>query len=130
MSLVATRCELVRPGAVIRYWISGSRHGPRVVLLHGATLDHNAWEEQVRALRGRYRVVAPDLRGHGASVLDGRFRVEDALADVLALLDVLESERPDTPTVICGLSLGGNIAQEVVFRAPDRVDALVVADST
>jgi 3-oxoadipate enol-lactonase len=130
MSLVARRCELVRPDTVIRYWVSGPRSGPRVVLLHGATLDHHAWDAQVRALRGRYRVVVPDLRGHGESVLDGPFRFEDALADVLALLDVLEAERPGSPTVIGGLSLGGNLAQEVVFRAPDRADALVVADST
>ncbi len=104
--------------------------GEPVVLLHGFLFDRSLWREQTAALGDRFRFITPDLRGHGESELDGRFRFEDALADVLALLDVLESERPDTPTAIGGLSLGGNIAQEVVFRAPERVDALVVADST
>jgi 3-oxoadipate enol-lactonase len=99
-----------------------------VVLLHGATLDHHAWDAQVEALKKRYRVVVPDLRGHGESTLEGPFRFEDALADVLALLDAVD--HPGIPVTLGGLSLGGNLAQEVVYRAPDRVDALVVADST
>jgi 3-oxoadipate enol-lactonase len=124
------RRELIRRDATIRYWVSGPAQAPRVVLLHGATLDHHAWDAQVEVLRKRYRVVVPDLRGHGESTLEGRFRFEDALADVVALLDVLDAERPGTPITLGGLSLGGNLAQELVYRLPDRVDALVVADST
>lgn len=124
------RHELVRPDATLRYWVSGPAQAPRVVLLHGATLDHHAWDAQVDALSERYRVVVPDLRGHGESTMEGRFRFEDALADVLALLDVLDAEHPGGATTLGGLSLGGNLAQEVVYRDPDRVDALVVADST
>ena len=130
MFSTTTRRELVRPDARIRYWVSGPARAPWVVLLHGATLDHRAWDAQVDALRTRYRVVVPDLRGHGESTIDGPFRFEDALADVLALLDVLDAERPGTPVVLGGLSLGGNLAQEIVYREPHRVDALVVADST
>jgi pimeloyl-ACP methyl ester carboxylesterase len=124
------RHELVRPDATLRYWVSGPAHAPRVVLLHGATLDHHAWDAQVDALSERYRVVVPDLRGHGESTMEGRFRFEDALADVLALLDVVDAEHPGSPITLGGLSLGGNLAQEVVYRDPDRVHALVVADST
>jgi len=130
LPLTPKRRELVRPGATIAYWVSGPVSAPRVVLLHGATLDHRAWDAQVDALRERHRVVVPDLRGHGESTMDGRFRFEDAVGDVLALLDALEAERPGAPTALGGLSLGGNLAQEVVYRAPDRIDALVVADST
>jgi 3-oxoadipate enol-lactonase len=127
-SSTTRRRELIRPDATIRYWVSGPARAPRVVLLHGATLDHHAWDAQVRALKKRYRVVVPDLRGHGESTMEGPFRFEDALADVLALLDAVD--HPGTPVTLGGLSLGGNLAQEVVYRAPDRVDALVVADST
>ena len=98
-----------------------------VVLLHGATLDHRAWDAQVRALSARYRVVVPDLRGHGESTLDGAFRFDDAVDDVAALLDQVADS---APVVLVGLSLGGNIAQEIVHRDPGRVDALVVADAT
>lgn len=97
-----------------------------VLFLHGAALDHRAWDPQVRALRDRYRVVTVDLRHHGASTARAGFRFDDAVADVLELLEVLRPRR----VAVVGLSLGGNIAQDVVRRAPDRVDALVVADAT
>ena len=106
-----------------RYWTGGTT-GPTVVFLHGATLDHRAWAPQAEALGDGFRVVVPDLRGHGGST--GRFEFEDAVQDVIALLDHL----PTSKVVLVGLSLGANIAQEVVHRDPNRVLALVVADAT
>ena len=115
--------DLERTDGTTRYWTGGTT-GPMVVLLHGATLDHRAWEPQAEALRDRFRVVVPDLRGHGEST--GPFSFDAAVLDVLALLDRLSA-----PTVVLvGLSLGANIAQEVLHRDPDRVQALVVADAT
>lgn len=116
--------DLVRPDATMRYWTGGTAGGRTVVLLHGATLDHRAWAPQVEALQDRFRLVAPDLRAHGEST--GSFDFEDAVQDVFALLDELFAGR----VVLVGLSLGGNLAQEVVRRAPDRVSAVVVADAT
>lgn len=115
--------DLMRPDATIRYWTGGNT-GPTVVLLHGATLDHRAWAPQADALSDGFRVVVPDLRGHGEST--GRFDFEDAVQDVLALLDQV----PASKVALVGLSLGANIAQEVLYRDPDRVQALVVADAT
>src|SRR4051794_238401 len=119
--------SLDRPDATIRYWISrpdGRSTAPTVVLLHGATLDHHAWDPQVTALQDRFTLVVPDLRAHGEST--GTFGFTAAVADVQALLDQLPTER----VVLVGLSLGGNIAQEIVRLDPDRVHALVVADAT
>src|SRR5918994_4766831 len=118
------RYDLVRPDATVRYWTGGAPGGPTVVLLHGATLDHQAWAPQVEALQGRFRLVVPDLRAHGEST--GSFDFEAAVQDVFALLDALPAGR----VVLVGLSLGGNLAQEVVRRNPERVSALVVADAT
>ena len=115
--------HLERPDSTIRYWSGGAR-GATVVFLHGATLDHHSWTPQTDALRDRYRVVALDLRGHGAST--GRFDFDAAVEDVLALLERLPVRR----VVLVGLSLGANIAQEVIRRQPDRVLALVAADTT
>ena len=67
MSPVPERRELVRPDATISYRIAGPERAPSVVFLHGATLDSRAWAAQFDALSTRYRVVAPDLRGHGLS---------------------------------------------------------------
>ena len=127
MSTDTERRELIRPGATIAYWVSGPERAPVVLLLHGATLDHRAWDAQVDELTPQYRVVVPDLRGHGESTLEGAFRFDDAVDDVAALLDAVDT---GAPVALGGLSLGGNIAQEIVHRDPRRVDALVVADST
>ena len=127
MSTDTERRELIRPGATIAYWVSGPERAPVVLLLHGATLDHRAWDAQVEDLTPRFRVVVPDLRGHGESTLKGAFRFDDAVDDVAALLDAVDT---GAPVALGGLSLGGNIAQEIVHRDPQRVDALVVADST
>jgi 3-oxoadipate enol-lactonase len=118
--------ELIRPDATIRYWTGGSDTAPTLVLLHGATLDHHAWDPQVGALKPYYRLVVPDLRGHGVSTGPGQFVFEDAVGDVVALFDYLDLERIG----LVGLSLGGNIAQEIVHRDPGRIAALVVADAT
>ena len=118
--------ELIRPDATIRYWTGGPDRAPTLVLLHGATLDHQAWTPQVDALKSRYRLVVPDLRGHGASTGPGQFTFDDAVGDIVALLEHLDLERIG----LVGLSLGGNIAQEIVHRDPARVAALVVADAT
>ncbi len=127
MSTDTERRELIRPGATIAYWVSGPERAPVVLLLHGATLDHRAWDAQVDELTPQYRVVVPDLRGHGESTLEGPFRFDDAVDDVAALLNAVDT---GVPLALGGLSLGGNIAQEIVHRDPQRVDVLIVADST
>jgi 3-oxoadipate enol-lactonase len=118
--------ELMRPDATIRYWTDGPDTAPTLVLLHGATLDHHAWDPQVDALNSHYRLVVPDLRDHGASTGTGRFTFDDAVADIVALLDHLDLR----DIGLVGLSLGGNIAQEIVHRDAGRIAALVVADAT
>jgi 3-oxoadipate enol-lactonase len=51
--------ELIRPDATIRYWTGGQDTAPTLVLLHGATLDHQAWDPQVDALRPRSLPMPP-----------------------------------------------------------------------
>lgn len=120
------RHELARPDGPIRYWIGGRSDGPVLVFLHGATLDHRSWDAQRAALESRYRVVVPDLRAHGESMTADTFSFAAAVDDIVALLDDLDLDRIG----LIGLSLGGNIAQEIVYRDPARVAALVVADAT
>jgi 3-oxoadipate enol-lactonase len=116
--------DLVRPDTTIRYWTAGPDTAPTVLFLHGATLDHHAWDPQAAALQEHFHIVVPDLRGHGDST--GRFDFEAAVEDILVLLDHLAVDK----VVLVGLSLGANIAQAVLRRAPARVLALVVADAT
>jgi pimeloyl-ACP methyl ester carboxylesterase len=94
-----------------------------VLLLHGlgATADLN-WSATFPALSGSFRVVAPDLRGHGQAVTSGPFTLEDAADDVAALVDALSLG----PVIVVGYSMGGAIAQLLCRRHPDIVRGLVL----
>ncbi|MDT0349770.1 alpha/beta fold hydrolase [Pseudonocardia charpentierae] len=59
--------QLERPDATIHYWSGGRLDATTIVLLHGATLDHHAWDPQVDALHDRFQLVVPDLSAHGES---------------------------------------------------------------
>lgn len=119
---------LHRPGASIRYHDGGGTGRP-VVFLHGAGMDHTMFLAQAEAVQAAgFRVVLCDLRGHGRSEMNTgiRFTADDALADLGALLDALELDRP----VLVGHSLGGNLAQAFVREHPKRTGGLIVIDST
>jgi 3-oxoadipate enol-lactonase len=100
--------------------------GEPVVLLHGFLFDRSMWREQAAALRPRFRFITPDLRGHGESgVAGGPATMEEMAADVAALLDELGVG----PAVVGGLSMGGYVTLAFCRRHPERVRALVLADT-
>ncbi|MBV9547598.1 MAG: alpha/beta hydrolase [Chloroflexi bacterium] len=121
--------ELVlnRPGCAVHAWTSaGNGAKPLLVLVHGAGLDHAMFEPQIRDLQAVCRMAVLDMRGHGFSrPLTRPFSIEDAAADVLHLIDELCVQR----AMLLGHSMGGVIAQDLIWRAPERVSALVSADS-
>ena len=100
--------------------------GPAVALLHGFPLGRWIWDEPRAALRDRYRVVTPDLRGHGESEVTAGPYSMDALADDVArLLDALRVDR----AVVGGLSMGGYVVFAFWRRFAARVRALVLCDT-
>jgi 3-oxoadipate enol-lactonase len=119
---------LERSGSRIHYWLTGPEKGRLVAFTPGATMDHRMFGSQVAAVVGAgYRALAWDPRGHGLSKPIGdKFSVEAASEDLLAILDRLGT----TETFLVGQSLGGNVAQELVFRHPERVSGLVVIGCT
>lgn len=99
--------------------------GMPLVLLHAFPLDHRMWAGQA-PLAEHLRLVAPDLRGFGGSGGSTAASIAGLADDVAALLDALHVREP---AVICGLSMGGYVAQHLAVRHPDKVAALVLADT-
>ena len=68
--------------------------GPVVVLLHGFPLSRAMWEEQLSGIGSIYRVIAPDLRGHGESPApEGVYTMDEMADDVIELLETLAHHR-------------------------------------
>ncbi|MGX1131935.1 3-oxoadipate enol-lactonase [Streptomyces glaucescens] len=100
--------------------------GVPLVLVHGHPFDHTMWAPQIEAFAPSRRVIAPDLRGYGASpVVPGVTPLSAFAEDVEALLDELGVDT----FVLAGLSMGGQIAMECCARFGHRVRGLVLADT-
>ncbi len=102
-------------------------HGPAIVLLHGFPLDQSMWHAQRSEIGKHYRVITPDLSGHGQTPLGDQPLTVDRMADdVVELLDHLQIEGS---VVIGGLSMGGYVALSIVARYPNRVRALLLINT-
>jgi 3-oxoadipate enol-lactonase len=105
-----------------RTW--GTPGAPPLVLLHALGEDGGDWGNVAPAFGRRWRVYAPDLRGHGRTDWPGEYSVELMLADVLAFLDVLALDRVD----LIGHSLGGLVAYLLAAEHPERLGQLILED--
>jgi pimeloyl-ACP methyl ester carboxylesterase len=101
--------------------------GRPVVLLHAFPLDRTMWRPQLDDLQKDYRLIAPDLRGFGGTqgFVDAP-SVEGMADDVAVLLHDLHIEEP---VVLGGLSMGGYVALAFARKYPDRLLALILADT-
>jgi pimeloyl-ACP methyl ester carboxylesterase len=101
--------------------------GPVVVLLHGFPLDHSMWDAQITTLGATYRVIAPDLRGHGKSPTPkGRYTIDDMADDVIEQLDALGIREP---VALGGLSMGGYVALSLAARYAGRLRGLMLMNT-
>lgn len=108
-----------------------SGQGLPVVLLHAFPLSSTMWTQQRDGLGEKHRIITPDQRGFGASRLGGdpasmaKPSLSVAADDVVALLNKLELDQ----VVLGGLSMGGYVAMAVLRKHPERVRALILADT-
>ena len=116
---------LLPDGTRIAYDDAGPRDGPPLVLLHGLGEGAVSWAPVVPRLAEGHRVLALDLRGHGASDWPGAYRLEQMRDDVVGVLDALGLGE----VVLVGHSMGGVVAYLVAFAHPERVARLVVEDA-
>ena len=110
--------------AEIFYEVLG--RGPPVVLLHPFPANHDLWKPAAQAVVSRYRVILPDLRGHGDSGIgEGPATMEKHAADLARILDHEEVGR--APFV--GVSIGGYVLFEFWRKYRARVEALVLCNT-
>ncbi|QFU81614.1 alpha/beta fold hydrolase [Natronorubrum aibiense] len=105
--------------------VAGPADGTPIVFVHGAMFTRTMWRPQQRGLSDAYRVVAPDLPGHGVRASE-TFQMEPAIG---VLEDAIERHTDGNP-VLVGLSLGGYVATEYAYHNPADVDGLVLTGSS
>jgi 2-succinyl-6-hydroxy-2,4-cyclohexadiene-1-carboxylate synthase len=108
---------------------AGHPHAPTVLLLHGFTGSAASWSDLVSALSTTHRVLAVDLIGHGQSdapAAPERYRMEQAVDDLLALLDSLALEQIG----LLGYSLGGRVALQLAVAVPHRIARLLLESAS
>jgi len=93
-----------------------------VVFIHGSGGTGHFWKAQVEGLAGRVNTVALDLPGHGRSAADGKDTIADYSLAVAEFVDALEAPR----AILCGLSLGGAIVQQLLLDFEGRFAAAIL----
>jgi 3-oxoadipate enol-lactonase len=110
--------------AEIFYEVIGN--GPPVVLLHPFPANHDLWKPAAQALISRYRVILPDLRGHGDSgVGEGPAVMEKHAEDLIRVLDHAKIGRSS----FVGVSIGGYVLFEFWRRYGSRIQSLVLCNT-
>jgi 3-oxoadipate enol-lactonase len=112
-------------GLKLHYEVVGA--GTPILMIHGFTNHGMVWAGQIADLvHAGYHVIMPDLAGHGMSQpVDRETSVDELTEDMIKLLDHLSIDK----TLVCGLSLGGRIAQYLAIDYPERLSGIVVANS-
>ena len=117
--------QLTTPGGLsVGYHEWGRPDGPVAVLLHGLTASGADWQIFGTGLGRRFRVIAPDARGHGATDWTEHYSIESMRDDVVDLMDGLGV----LAAAVIGHSMGAVVAYLLAATHPDRVRALVLED--
>lgn len=111
---------------VHRFTDEGAREKPAIVFANSLGSDLRIWDEVAARLAGDFRVVRYDFRGHGLTeAARPPYSADDLARDLAGLLDALEIRQ----AIVCGVSVGGMIAQAVALNHSERVRALVLCDT-
>lgn len=101
--------------------------GPTLLLIAGFSADHTVWREIIKPLSENYHIITTDNRAAGrSSVPDTPFTVADMAQDHLCLLDHLNIHQAH----VLGSSMGGMIALEMAHHAAEKVQSLILSNTT
>ncbi len=106
--------------------IGGPADKPVLVFANSLGTDFRIWRDVIVRLAGDFAILLYDKRGHGLSdVGQTPYTIEDHASDLIGLIETLEIKK----AIICGLSVGGLIAQSLYQQRPDLVSALILCDT-
>jgi len=124
-----TTSEATNPGdgTRIRFSVAGPDDAPVVLLVHGSALSSAVWRGfgYVRALGERFRLLMPDLRGHGRSDTphdENSYAMEAIVGDLLAVLDAVQPPRVH----YVGYSFGARAGLALAVARPERLASLIL----
>jgi len=113
-------------GCVHHYDLAGRDDRPALMFANSLGSDLRIWDDLAERLSSQFKVIRYDHRGHGLSdAPPPPYSAEDLADDIIALLDHLEIRQ----ATLCGVSVGGLIAQAAAVKYPERVRALVLSDT-
>ncbi|PHR24158.1 MAG: 3-oxoadipate enol-lactonase [Hoeflea sp.] len=114
-------------GVVIHHQVIGAApEKPTVVFANSLGTDYRIWRDVIVRMVGDYSIIAYDKRGHGLSESgDAEITMDDHINDLIALIEHYEAKN----VILCGLSVGGMIAQGLAARRPELVRALILCDT-
>jgi pimeloyl-ACP methyl ester carboxylesterase len=107
---------------MINYNIIGE--GEPIIFIHGLGQSSQAWNPQIE-LSEEYRLILPDLRGHGRTEINDNITLENMALDIIELIEHLHIDSVH----IVGLSLGGLVAQEVYKQRSSLVKSLILSNT-
>ena len=114
-------------GTRIAYRLDGDAGKPVLLLSNSIATTLHMWDGQIEALSTHFRVLRYDFRGHGGSSTPaGAYSLDRLGRDVIELLDGLGIEHVH----FLGLSLGGFVGQWLGVREPERIDRLILANTS
>ena len=117
----------VDDGCVIHVEVEGPEGAPVLMLSNSLGTNLHMWDDQVAPWTRHFRLVRYDRRGHGkSSVPKGPYTMERLGRDVVAVLDALGIAKINW----CGLSMGGMVGQWLGANAPNRIDKLILSNTS
>jgi 3-oxoadipate enol-lactonase len=119
--------EIKADGCNIHVEVEGPERAPVLMLSNSLGTNLHMWDEQVAPFTRHFRLVRYDRRGHGKSdAPKGPYSMERLGRDVLAILDHLRIDKINW----CGLSMGGMVGMWLGAQAPQRIDKLILSNTT
>lgn len=113
-------------GITVHYDLAGPPDAPVILFANSIGTSLQIWDAMVPALTAHYRVLRYDMRGHGMTdATPGAYGMDTLAGDAAALLDALGIAKAH----VCGLSIGGMVAQCFAATMPERVASLILCDT-